>query len=376
LNKNIQVVLAQKLAKRQEKNNLRKLSLNFAEIDFFSNDYLGLASNLELQKNISQEYNSLTVKNGATGSRLLSGNSEYVVNLERKLATVFKTEAALIFNTGFTANSSLISAVCQKGDTILYDELVHASLKEGMRLSFAKRFSFKHNDLEDLERKLTKAQGQVFILIESLYSMDGDLAPIAQLVVLAKKYAANIILDEAHSTGTYGTKGSGIACDLGLENDIFARVHTFGKAIGSQGACVLGSQILIDYLVNFALGFIYTTALPLHNLVSINCAFDYLDKNIILQEELQKNIDFFKNETNKTGIQTQSQTAIQSIRIQGNITCKAIAKQLISNNLDVRAILSPTVKEGKERLRICLHSFNKKNEIRKLVQIMSQAILR
>jgi 8-amino-7-oxononanoate synthase len=371
--------LRKKLSEREIKGNLRKLTYNNNLVDFFSNDYLGLARSKTLSENIYKEYNSLKGNiNGSTGSRLLSGNNEYVLKLEEKLAALFKTEKSLIFNSGYDANVSLLSSVPQKEDTILYDELIHASLKEGARLSFAKRFSFRHNDLDDLESKIKRANGDVFVVVESVYSMDGDQSPLKEIVKLCESYKANLILDEAHSTGILGEGGNGLACKMGMENKIFARVHTFGKAMGVHGACICGSNDLIDYLINFARPFIYTTALPLHSLVSINQAFEFVKKEIKLQEEIANKIRLFKSGlTNKSLSKIsiiESESPIQVLQVAGNKEAKSLAAKLVDKGFDVRAILSPTVKEGEERLRICLHTYNSDEEIRKLTASIAEIV--
>jgi 8-amino-7-oxononanoate synthase len=363
--------LRKKLSEREINGNLRKLTYNNNLVDFFSNDYLGLAKSKTLSENIYKEYNSLKGNiNGSTGSRLLSGNNEYVLKLEEKLAALFKTEKSLIFNSGYDANVSLLSSVPQKEDTILYDELIHASLKEGARLSFARRFSFRHNDLADLEAKIKRANGDVFVVVESIYSMDGDQSPLKELIKLCETYKAYLILDEAHSTGILGVGGNGLACTMGVENKIFARVHTFGKAMGVHGACICGSHDLINYLINFARPFIYTTALPIHSLVSINQAFEFVKKEIKLQEEIARKISLFKSELAKKSLSEvsiiESESPIQVLNVPGNKEAKSLAAKLIDNGFDVRAILSPTVKEGEERLRICLHTYNSDEEIKKL----------
>ncbi len=350
---------------REQEDRLRRLTTTHNLIDFCSNDYLGLARSQELSESILRKTESIQpVKNGATGSRLLSGNSKYTEEVESKLAKIFKAEAALIFNSGYSANQAILSAIPQRGDTILYDELAHACIKDGARLSMASRFSFHHNDLNDLEHKIKKATGRVFVAVESIYSMDGDECPLEELVLLSKKYNASIILDEAHSTGVQGEQGSGFAVSKNLHKDIAIRVYTFGKAMGVHGACVTGSRDLIDYLINFARPFIYTTALPTHSIASIECAFDYLANNNQLQQTLNKVIDHFLQKSEPGN--NESKSAIQTILIPGNQAAKRTATDLQQQGFDVRAILSPTVPEGKERLRICLHTFNTIEEINQL----------
>jgi 8-amino-7-oxononanoate synthase len=376
---------SEKLQQRAEQGNLRKLSLPNGGIDFVSNDYLGLAHSLELAQKIAQVYdNQGFIGNGATGSRLLSGNSSLAQKVEKQLATFFRAEAALLFNSGFVANSALLATITSKNDTILYDSLIHASLHEGCQLSFANSWAFRHNDLVALEKKLQLAtkrnqenaaqKGNTFVVIESVYSMDGDVSLLAEIVKICEHYQAYLIIDEAHSTGIFGQHGNGLACEMGLENKLLARVYTFGKAMGVQGACVVGSQILIDYLLNFAKGFIYTTALPPHNLVSIACAFDYLLDNQGLIKKLQQNIEHyqicFAHLQTKIDLSTND-SPIQIIKIKGNAKCKLVAEKLQKIGFDLRAILSPTVAQGEERLRICLHTYNTKEEIESLAKQVS-----
>jgi 8-amino-7-oxononanoate synthase len=367
--------LKSSLLKREEEGNLRKLKTERAPIDFFSNDYLGLARNKELQQRIEKRYHDFKEKvSGATGSRLLSGNTSYYQELEGKLARVFKGDSALIFNSGYTANLAVFSSIPQKGDTIIYDELIHACIKEGARLSFADRFSFKHNDLSDLESKLKRAKGEKFVAVETIYSMDGDTAPLRGIIGLSKKYNAHIVIDEAHGTGVFGEKGSGRACEQNLQDDIFIKVYTFGKAIGSHGACVVGSKVVTDYLVNFSRSFIYTTALPLHNLISIEETFDFIEEKPELQEEIKKRINFYRERIAEAKAENDqiefidSWSSIQAILVPGNTRAKALSSELIKQGFDVRPILSPTVQEGKERVRICLHVYNTHQEIESLVK--------
>lgn len=367
--------LQRKLHERKEKGNYRSLPENLPVVDFLSNDYLGLARDRNLSTLIEKNYSSFEAQiNGATGSRLLSGNHGFFENLEEQIAEIFKGEKALLFNSGYNANLALLSCLPQKGDTIIYDEFTHVCLKEGARLSFAKRHSFKHNDLRDLENKLNVAEGHIYVVVESVYSMDGDSCPLPELVKLCKKYQAYVIIDEAHSTGTEGESGSGLACSLNLEKEILARVYTFGKAMGVHGACIVGDKNLIDYLVNFATPFIYTTALPLHSLVSIACAFDYLKRNTHFQDELKEKISFYKKNLKLFPSlldkydTVSSESATQVIIVPGNEQAKRLALHLNGKGFNIKPILSPTVKEGKERIRICLHRYDSDEEIERLIK--------
>lgn len=358
--------LTEKLTARKEIDLYRSLPPERELLDFTSNDYLGLARSEELYNTI-REATGRTKRNGSTGSRLLSGNSFAVDALEQKLAATFRSKAALLFNSGYSANLAVLSAIPLKDDTIIYDELAHASIKDGARLSLAKKFSFRHNDLADLERKIQRATGRIYVAVESIYSMDGDECPLAELVQLSEQYDFTIVLDEAHTTGVRGPSGAGVAVEKNLQEKIGIRLYTFGKAMGVCGACVAGSENLIHYLINYARPFVYTTAPSPYTVASIACAFDYLAANMDLQQELAKKVDLFISHARQFGNRTESRSAIQTFLIPGNSAIRSAAKQLQEQGFDVRPILSPTVPRGTERLRICLHTFNNDDDIVMLV---------
>ena len=242
--------LINKLNYRKEEGTLRSLSSFEGFIDFFSNDYLGFSNLDYLHSKIG----------GSKGSRLISGTSSFVLELEKSLAQKFNSESALIFNSGFDANLGLLSSVLQRSDIVIYDEFVHASIRDGIRLGNAKSYAFKHNSTLDLRTKLERFGKGVYVVIESLYSMDGDIAPLNDIVALCNEFEAYLIVDEAHSGGTYGKNGVGLISEFNLDHQIFAKIITFGKAFGCHGAVVLGSNLLIEYLINFSRPFIYTTA--------------------------------------------------------------------------------------------------------------------
>ena len=245
--------LQQKLNERKAQDAFRVLRVQEGKADFCSNDYLGIAHRQLLKEN--------GLSAGSTGSRLLAGNWPIMERVEQEIAAFHQAEAALLFNSGYDANLGLLSSVPQKGDTIIYDQLSHASIRDGIRLSFAQAFSFAHNDLHDLQKKLQAATGNVFIVTESVFSMDGDTCALKELIAIAKQYNAHLIIDEAHATGVIGKRGEGLVQTEELQDQIFARIHTFGKAVGCHGAVVLGSAQLRDYLINFARSLIYSTAL-------------------------------------------------------------------------------------------------------------------
>jgi 8-amino-7-oxononanoate synthase len=201
--------------------------------------------------------------------------------------------------------------------------------------------------------------------------MDGDQCPLNDLIDVADEFSAAIILDEAHSTGILGKRGGGLAVSMELETKIHVRIHTFGKAMGIHGACVACSDLLTSYLINFSRPFIYTTALPQHSIVSIDCAFDFLEKNIHLQRLLKHKIELFKKHCN---IETSSSSPIQPVLISGNERVKEMSRRLLAHGLDVRPILSPTVKAGTERLRICLHTFDEDKDILALATTLNEVL--
>lgn len=364
------------LEKRTKSGNYRSLKLpDTSLIDFCSNDYLGLARDEVLKLNILEEYRVRVSKNGSTGSRLLTGNNILAEQAESFLSNLFGHEKALIFNSGYNANLAFFSCIPQKGDTILYDELAHACIKDGSRLSMAKSMPFKHNDIEDLSRKMTKAVGEIYVACESVYSMDGDFAPLKALARLAKEHGAKLIVDEAHSTGLFGKKGSGLVSELGLASEVYAVIYTFGKAMGIHGACLTSSTNTIQYLVNFSRPFIYTTAPSDFELLSIQKAFAHLAARPGLAIDLAENIQLFKQELLVDKADSpSSQTAIQAIVIGGNEKTRTVANELQKKGFDIRPILSPTVQQGKERLRICLHAFNSKNEVISLAHALNSLL--
>lgn len=362
--------IANYLQQRKENHLYRQLIVNENLIDFSSNDYLGLSRSAFIKQEVeieSQQYKFH--KTGATGSRLLNGNSELYEEVETLLAKTHHADAALLFNAGFDANVGLISTVARPNDTIFYDELVHASIHQGMQLSGANLVVFKHNDLQDLEHLLKQTTFDVaFIITESLFSMEGDKPNLEKLADLAQTYNVELIIDEAHATGLFGSNGSGLCNVAKIEDKCFARIYTFGKAIGSHGAVVVGNQNLKDYLINFSKQFIYSTALETHNLLCVKHSYLYLQNDINQLVSLFNLNKYFntKTKSSKISFQIVGEGPIFGIIVGDNEKCKAIATYLQSNGFDVRAILSPTVPQATERLRVILHSYNKKEDIDRL----------
>ncbi|MBN9297157.1 MAG: 8-amino-7-oxononanoate synthase [Filimonas sp.] len=355
--------LSRKLAERKENNAFRTLRLPVNAIDFCSNDYLGLAHSGALHVG-----NGLSA--GAAGSRLLAGNYPLIEQVEKEIAAFHEAEAALIFNSGYDANVGVLSAIPQRGDVVIYDFLSHASIRDGIRLSFAQSYSFLHNDMTDLERRLQQVKEtavNIFVVTETVFSMDGDQCPLQELVLLCKKYNAHLVVDEAHATGVIGQRGEGLVQAEGLQGDIFCRVQTFGKGCGCHGAAVLGSESLRSYLVNFARSFIYTTALPEHAVAVIQRSYALFPTMNAERAHLRKIIQYFQDAVLPYE-KLPSQTPIQIVIVPGNEEVKALASKLQQNGLDVRPILYPTVPKGKERLRIVLHAYNTDEDMKSLIE--------
>ncbi|MCP4437356.1 MAG: pyridoxal phosphate-dependent aminotransferase family protein [Aureispira sp.] len=345
-------------------------------IDFCSNDYLGLARSITLKESIAKAYADFG-QLGATGSRLLTGHHPLMDQLEQQIAQFHNAQTALLFNSGYDANLGLISCITRPSDIILYDKLVHASIHDGMRLSSATALSFAHNDLEELTTLLQTHQeikGALFVVVESVYSMDGDYAPLSEITSLCQEYNAHLIVDEAHATGIVGPKGGGLVQEFGLEESVFARLHTFGKALGCHGAVVLGGSTLRNYLLNFARSLIYTTALPIHSLISIQEVYNLLDKNgNKIKQELTGKVKFFTEKVKNSTIELlPSTSSIQSVLVPGNEKVVEAAATLEKEGFDVRPIRYPTVARGEERLRVCIHRHNSVQEIEKLIASLNK----
>ncbi|MFT4601264.1 MAG: 8-amino-7-oxononanoate synthase [Arenicella sp.] len=346
--------LSKKITERKENNALRSLMQQDGKVDFFSNDYLGVAALVF----------DTDAPSGSTGSRLISGNSDRTEQIEKDLAVFFKQESALLFNSGYDANLGFFSSVPLKGDTVIFDALVHASIRDGIRMSLANSYSFKHNDLDSLKQKLLRAVGNIYVVVESIYSMDGDQALLKEIVEVCKENTAYLVVDEAHSGGVFGDKGEGLVTELGLDELIFSKIVTFGKAYGSHGAVVLGPNDLHTYLLNFARSLIYTTALSPHAQERIHEAVETVAEMSAERYKLERNIALFTSSINEGKYDLiLSKSSIQSIVVPGNSEVKDLAQKIQDGGFAVKAILSPTVPKGEERLRICLHSFNSEKEI-------------
>ncbi|EUC45316.1 hypothetical protein COCMIDRAFT_95759 [Bipolaris oryzae ATCC 44560] len=379
----LEQTLSTHLSRRLTTSTLRTLTLPLPhQIDFSSNDFLSLSASPSLR---TLFLSLLPPHLGSGGSRLLDGNSVLACTLESRIAAFHSADAGLLFNSGFDANAGFFAAVPQRGDTVVYDEKVHASVHDGMRLSrAARRVAFPHNSVEGLREVLEgekEGKQNVFVAVESVYSMDGDVAPLREMVQVAEEVLgrerAYVVVDEAHATGVLGAKGRGLVCELGLEGRVFARLNTFGKALAGNGAIILGSHTLRSYLINYARPLIYTTFLSYPSLALIQASYEMLEsgRSEALQAKLHDLIrTLYKRleDLQRTSSHARRILKIPSVCPRSPIFAvqlanpKALASSLQEQGMMVRAVVSPTVPAGTERVRICLHAGNTVEEIEKL----------
>ncbi|KAI4629521.1 uncharacterized protein J4E87_003785 [Alternaria ethzedia] len=395
----LQNKLQELLDRRRTNATLRNLTLPLQnQTDFSSNDFLSLSTSPQLRSEYLQELQRIDLPLGSGGSRLLDGNSTYAEQLEQEIANFHGAASGLLFNSGFDANAGFFASVPQPGDVIVYDELVHASVHDGMRLSRAgKTIAFEHNSISALKNALIAVLGEnegvrdkscnVFVALESIYSMDGDVCPLKEMVEVIEEVLGPergyIVMDEAHSTGVLGPEGRGLVCELGLEKRIFARLHTFGKAVAANGAIILGSDTLRHYLINYARPLIYTTFLSYPSLALIRSSYRLLQsgQSVRLQAHLQHLTHHLH--TSLGHLQRHSRSAGQALTIPS--ACprspifavqlarpKVLANFLQTHGMMVRAVVPPTVPVGTARVRICLHAGNTSAEVDRLVELLGK----
>jgi len=388
------------LERRRVAGSLRRLrpfhSAN--SIDFSSNDYLGLSYDPKQHMKVEETYRSLLDNNkllGSTGSRLLTGDSEYAHTLEERLAKWHRRPAALLCNSGYDANLSVMSCLTLD-TTVIMDELSHNSLQMGVKLSKNCDVAvFRHNDLKDLERLLqlyhtneVKKTKPILVVVESVYSMDGDIAPLKEMLDLSLKYQACVIVDEAHGMGVFGSHGMGVLERDSLEHHpaLLCSVHTFGKAAGCHGAVICGSQCLKDYLLNYARPIIYSTSLPTHSLVTIACSYQTMAGPIgrQLRRTVKERVhafrrgmyDLMKHTTNGISL-VDSISPIQALIVPGNSSCVAFCDMVwekSNHRIRLYPIRSPTVPTGQERVRIIIHAHNTPSQSERLLIVIQQTM--
>jgi 8-amino-7-oxononanoate synthase len=323
-------------------------------VNLSANDYLGLATDPRLSRAVAAALEAGSPV-ASTGSRLLSGNAQEWEELESQFASFIGTEAALFFTSGYATNVGLLSAVLRPDDTVFSDESNHASIIDGIRLSRARKVIFPHLDLDFLEDALRRSDSAArrFIVVESLFSMEGDRAPLADLLSLAGRFGAELIVDEAHATGVYGPRGRGLVAAANGTARVFATVHPCGKALASAGAFVCGSETLKEFLVNRARTFIYSTALPPYFAAQIGKAVEIVAEAAAERRRLLDLAGFLRARLRDAGFNIgTSDTQIVPLILGGNDAAIHYARELSHHGYAVRPIRPPTVPEGTSRLRL------------------------
>ncbi len=375
------------LSQLEQSGNLRKLRDTRSDgkyihhngrryVNLSSNDYLGLACDPALQREfLAGLADTSEFLFGSTSSRLLTGNAPSYTELERSLAALFEREAALVFNSGYHANIGVLPALTAKGDLILADKLVHASIIDGLRLCEAKWERYRHNDLEHLERIILKSRNdynRIFIVTESVFSMDGDVADLPALCDLKEKYNATLYVDEAHAFGAVGTRGLGLCEATGTTQRIDLLVGTFGKALASQGAYLIASREVADYLVNTMRPFIFTTALPSINLRWTKFLVDGLQSRVGDRERLELLGEMLRTKLAAAGLETRGGSHIVPIVVGENHQAIRLAELLQASGFWAMPIRYPTVPRGEARIRISLNPLLTETEVDEIVKIAVQ----
>jgi 8-amino-7-oxononanoate synthase len=344
------------LAGLKERGRLRQLALP-AGYDFTSNDYLALADSPELKEAVRSALGR-GVAVGAGGSRLLRGNDPEHQGLEADAAAFFGSETALYFSSGFSANYALFAALPQRGDLVVYDALIHASAHDGMRAGRAETADAAHNDANAVEDKIrawraSGHKGRPWIAVESLYSMDGDRAPLEDLATVSARYDCVIVIDEAHATGVFGPDGRGLGASLEGRADVIS-LHTCGKALGSAGALICGPKIMRDFLVNYSRPFIFSTAPSPIIAAAVRAALGLCKNQPQRREQLAALIAFANSTMEERCGVAPSGSQIIPVIVGSDTRASALASAMRAYGYDIRAIRPPTVPEGTARLRIAL----------------------
>jgi len=341
-------------------------------IDLSSNDYLGLADHpslLQESKRMAEEYGT-----SSSASRLMSGDLHIHHLLEEVVADFKGKEASLVFGSGFLANIGIISAICQKTDAVFSDRLNHASIIDGILLSGAQFFRFRHNDIGHLENLLKKERAKfkkALIVIETIYSMDGDRPPLKEIVNLKKKYNCILMVDEAHATGIFGRNGAGIVEEEDLTHEVDIIMGTFGKALGSYGAYVAASKKTIDYLVNRARSFIYSTALPPSVIGANLTAIEIIKKEPFRRKILLEHVEYFRGLLKNKGFNTRGSSQIIPVVIGDNKKAIIVANMLQQHSIFALPIRPPTVPRGEERIRFSVTCYHSEEILYKVAEVLN-----
>jgi glycine C-acetyltransferase len=341
---------------------------------FCSNNYLGLANHPELVEASCEAAGRFGASSGS--SRLISGHMAPHRELEERLSAWKGLEAALVFSTGYQANIGAITTLTGPGDVVISDELNHASIIDATRLSKARVEVFAHNDMDELEDRLRRCDGRrALVVTESVFSMDGDLAPLAEIVALSKRYGAWVMVDEAHSAGIFGAGGAGLADELGLSSEIDVHVGTLGKALGSFGAYVAGSRDLVDLLINRARSFIFTTGLPPSAAAAASAAISICQREPERAAGLRRRVTALSERLREAGLDVpEAQSQILPVRIGDSKEAVAAMNTLLEGGVYVAAIRPPTVPRGTSRLRLSLMATHSDDQLARAAEALIETV--
>jgi 8-amino-7-oxononanoate synthase len=358
-----------------ERNGLSRRLLPPTGIDLSSNDYLQFASHPALKARMVSAI--MEEGCGSTGSRLLRGNRRCFSEIEQRFAAFKGAEAALYFGSGYAANLAVLSTFLEEGDLVFFDRLNHASLIDGMKMGKARKIIFPHSDLAAFQHYLDtiKTNGQRFLVIESLFSMDGDIAPLKEYAALCKQSGVALIIDEAHAIGLYGERGTGLMEASGISDDVFLSINPAGKALGSAGAFVAGARWAIDYLMQRARTFVFSTAPPPSIAAALDAALDLVEESPEPRNRLHALTEFLRATLADQGLEfSRSGSQILPVLIGDNMRALEVARALQAEGYDVRAIRPPAVPEGTARLRISVNTGLNEAVLSQFVQSLNAAL--
>ena len=341
---------------------------------FASNNYLGLANHPHVKKQVAKAIDEFGC--GIAGPPLLNGYIKLIEELEERLASFKSKEAAIVFSSGFLANVGVVSAVAEANDVIIYDELSHASFYDGIRLTKAKAVPFAHNDIQQMEELIEQhsknAKGSVFVCIEGVYSMDGDIAPLDKISCVCKRYNAYLIVDDAHGTGVIGENGKGTASELGCEDDVDITMGTFSKVFGTCGGFITGSASLIEYLRFHARSYIFSASIPPPVAATVLAGLDVMENEPWLREQLLDNVQYAIKKLEPFGFHSPPQAAIITLGLPENMDIRKAAVLFHQKKIFINPIEYPAVPASKQRFRISMMATHTKEDIDSLVTAVEE----
>ena len=339
-----------------------------------SNNYLGLADHPRVREAAAEA--AMRYGAGSGASRLVSGNMTIHRRLEEQLAAFKGAETCLLFGSGFLANTGVVAALAREGDVVFSDKLNHASIVDGCRLSRAETFVYDHSDVDHLEWGLQQAAGRGSLIVtDGVFSMDGDVAPLTEIVELAQRYDARVMVDEAHGTGCMGPGGRGLVASLALEDEVDVVVGTLGKSLGSYGAYVLCDKALAKYLINTARTLIFSTALPPPAVAAAGAALELLREQPRRVEKLQRNAQVLRDALGESGLPVpEGETPIVPLVVGDARAAVAACERALERGIFAPAIRPPTVPAGTSRLRLAVMASHTKSELREAAQVLAAAV--